>query len=378
MRSLFSRSSMQSGRTPIQSQRGLTLIELMVAIALGLLVSAALIKVYIDMNSLTRLNEGLARIQENGRFALEFMRRDVRRAGFWGCYSYPIVNPGNTSDIWYPTEELGNLTTGARAFDSTTPISGTEGSDTPNPDLPDTITLRFASESGVQVTQNQLGSHDPLTVASVTGFSVGDIAVVSDCYMHHMFAITAVNAGTLQLSHAQQADYNSDDHFEPPADWLYEPNDAEGTRFNDVRVFPALDVTYCVATGADGSTPVLRRLVNPSSAQTCAANGEELIEGVENMQILYGEDSNDADAENRATRYVPIDEVAEMERVVSIRISLLLRSIENNLTTSPSPYTFEGVTYTPGANDRYLRKAFTTTITLRNQFNDKQQPTAGL
>jgi len=68
-------------------QHGVTLIELMVALVVGLLVLGALIKVYVDMSSMYRFNEGLARVQENGRFALEFIRRDARKAGFWGCKS---------------------------------------------------------------------------------------------------------------------------------------------------------------------------------------------------------------------------------------------------------------------------------------------------
>jgi len=46
---------------------------------------------------------------------------------------------------------------------------------------------------------------------------------------------------------------------------------------------------------------------------------------------------------------------------------VLVRSINNNLTTEPSPYTFNGITVTPGSTDKYLRKVFTTTITLRNK-----------
>ena len=68
-------------------QRGVTLVELMVALALGLLVTVALLKVYIDASRMYRFNEGLARLQENGRFALEFIRRDARAAAARGCGS---------------------------------------------------------------------------------------------------------------------------------------------------------------------------------------------------------------------------------------------------------------------------------------------------
>ena len=91
---------------------------------------------------------------------------------------------------------------------------------------------------------------------------------------------------------------------------------------------------------------------------------------MENLQILYGEDT-DADGEGAngdgtANRYVPISTASlDIDRVVSVRLSLLARSLNNNLTTTPSPYTFNGTTVTPV--DQYLRKVFTTTITLRNK-----------
>ncbi|MEE1559038.1 MAG: PilW family protein, partial [Arenicellales bacterium] len=102
----------------------------------------------------------------------------------------------------------------------------------------------------------------------------------------------------------------------------------------------------------------------------CANNGDELVEGIENMQVLYGEDTDanieGADGDRTANRYVPFGtDGLDMDRVVSVRISLLVRSLNDNLTTNPSPYTYDSTATTPA--DRYLRKVFTSTITLRNK-----------
>ena len=95
------------------------------------------------------------------------------------------------------------------------------------------------------------------------------------------------------------------------------------------------------------------------------------MEGIENIQVLFGEDT-DADDEGTngdgtANRYVPFGASGlKMNRVVSVRIFLLARSLNDNLTTEPSPYYFvESDAITP--TDKRLRKVFTTTITLRNK-----------
>jgi len=94
----------------------------------------------------------------------------------------------------------------------------------------------------------------------------------------------------------------------------------------------------------------------------------DLIEGIENMQILYGEDSN---ADGWANYYVPANNVVNWEKVVSVRISLLAATLDDNLTTQPMPYTFNGITTTttstPPVTDRKIRRVFTTTIALRNR-----------
>ena len=122
--------------------------------------------------------------------------------------------------------------------------------------------------------------------------------------------------------------------------------------------------TFCIAGGPDPAQFSLRRHVNQQDGDTCLTDGDELVEGIEKMQILMGEDT---DTDGIANHYVPPDPGLDMDRVVSIRISLLAVSPNNNVTTEPAPYFFNGVSVMPNINDRYLRKVFTSTITLRNK-----------
>ena len=334
--------SFNSARESVRRQYGVTLVELMVALALGLLITVAMLKVYVDASRMYRFNEGLARVQENGRFALEFIRRDARVAGFWGCYSdAPLTNQiSATSDAWLDVA-AGHIT----------------GTNDDGLNSADSITFRSATGSGTLVNTTMTAASDSVSVDSVATITSGMAALISDCDNGDIFQVTDIS-GT-SLAHAAGTNTNTSANLSKPY--------ASGS-----RVYQAQQSTFCIALGADPSQPSLRRLTNPTSGQTCASNGDELIEGVENMQILYGEDT-DADSEGAngdgtANRYVPIGTASlDIDRVVSVRLSLLARSLNNNLTTAPSPYTFNGTAVTPGATDKYLRKVFTTTITLRNK-----------
>jgi type IV pilus assembly protein PilW len=96
---------------------------------------------------------------------------------------------------------------------------------------------------------------------------------------------------------------------------------------------------------------------------------EEIVEGVENMQITYGVDT-DAIMDGTANRYLPAASFAptgasDWARVVSVRISLLLASAEDGMTDSPQSYNFNGGIVTSA--DRRLYQVMTTTLTLRNR-----------
>ena len=342
MKSAAKQLSFNNARESVRRQYGVTLVELMVALALGLLITVAMLKVYVDASRMYRFNEGLARVQENGRFALEFIRRDARVAGFWGCYSdAPLTNQiSATSDAWLDVA-AGHIT----------------GTNDDGLNSADSITFRSATGSGTLVNTTMTAISGDVSVDSVATITSGMPVLISDCNNGDIFQVTGIS-GT-SLAHAAGTNTNTSANLSKAY--------ASGS-----RVYQAQQSTFCIAPGADPSQPSLRRLINPTSGQTCASNGDELIEGVENLQILYGEDT-DADSEGAngdgtANRYVPIGTASlDIDRVVSVRLSLLARSLNNNLTTEPSPYTFNGTAVTPGATDKYLRKVFTTTITLRNK-----------
>jgi type IV pilus assembly protein PilW len=122
------------------------------------------------------------------------------------------------------------------------------------------------------------------------------------------------------------------------------------------QVYPINTISYYVRTRTGANQPSLYHKVGSNDA-------EELMEGIEQMQILYGEDTLPLDG--APNYYVKANEVVTWANVVSIRISLLAVTLDDNLTSESLNYPYNGATITP--TDRKIRRVFNTTIAVRNR-----------
>jgi type IV pilus assembly protein PilW len=213
----------------LKNQKGLSLIELMIAITLSIFIVAAMISLFVNSKQNYRMNENMSRLQENARFAVSFLSRDIRMADYRACVTEDRLPNGS----------------GLPA------IAGQDGT----AGAPDTITVRWQS-----------------------------------------------NACGIALA-------------------------PETTVFS-------------IQTGASGS-PALFRSVNGDAA-------EELVEGIEDLQILYGQDTDNDDVPNY---FVDAATITDMAQAVSVRITLVARTLESNLA----------------ADGGRITRAFTSTVTLRNR-----------
>ena len=75
-------------QTNIKSKKskGLTLMELMIAMVIGLMLLGGALSMFVNNKRVYRQVNEVGRLQENARFALEMMTRDIRMAGFYGCH----------------------------------------------------------------------------------------------------------------------------------------------------------------------------------------------------------------------------------------------------------------------------------------------------
>lgn len=331
-------------------QSGMTLIEIMIAMLIGAFLIGGILQVFINTKQTYRMSEGQARLQENARFAVDLMAQDIRMAGFRGCNSQSNI----TSHLNTPTDFKYAFNTPLQGFEATSSSAWTPAIDA-NITSPlggsDVITIRKAEGQGNIVTShpdtdgNGIGNED-LTLANTTGLAAGNQVVVSDCSSGDVFQISNITGNV--IAHEIVASTGTS-----PTNIPGNATQPLSKSFTNGQVYPINTISYYIRTS--NGQPSLYRRIGANDAQ-------ELVEGIEQMQILYGEDT---DADKTANYYVAADSVVNMANVVSIRISLLARTLDDNLTSQAQNYTYNGATSTP--TDRRIRRVFTTTIALRNR-----------
>ena len=353
-------------------QRGLTLTELLISVAIGVLVVGALVVVYLGSRSAYRSSDSLARVQEAGRFAVEFIAQDARMSGYMGCRSRNLTIDDETLiniTANPPVQFTGSLD-GVIGFENgvlwTNPTAITRVAG-------DVLTLRRASGMTVGILSNSNPVARTVTLRhNAIGLRNNDLAVLSNCERALVFRVTNSPALTGIGDFPTQLEYKATGAG------------ASGASGNDTRQVPAfnlgsraevirfVDVSYFI-----GRNPAGR----PGLYRASAGAAEELVENVEDMDIVYGVDTTLPDRDGIIDAYLRADQMtaANWGRVVSARISLLVVGQEERITAGRQTYAFGetgGIAGTDGDGlpntreapaDGRLRHVFTTTISLRNR-----------
>jgi type IV pilus assembly protein PilW len=189
---------------------------------------------------------------------------------------------------------------------------------------------------GGQLTGNMgaVNANIQIDAANTCNISAGDAVLISDCSSADLFRATNASSGagkqTIAHSNAQNIS-----------------NFLSTAYKQDAEIFGLRATTYYLRTGAGGQ-PALWRFDNnrPVAAGT---NPIELVEGIDDMQITYGLDT---DTDGNADRYISANLVANWNNAVSVRITVSARTLDGNLTTT---------------GDGRLRRTMTTTVALRNK-----------
>jgi len=216
-------------------------------------------------------------------------------------------------------------------------------------------------DDSLQPSQDVNPSDTQIQIGSKLLIAPGSIMLLTDCSKADVF----INTAALGKSYLERSTTcpGSSQFCNKGVPW------SQTYSKNEARVYLSTSVAYYIGLSNTTHEPALFRYDFKSSSP---GQPEELVDGVENMQVLYG--VNDSGAPASANKYVPINKVKKLSDIYAIRISLLMRTtgeIANRPLPKTMPTQYVGAIDSTAVQvvplpDRRLRKVFTTTIALRN------------
>lgn len=364
-----------AGRRPkiqlsrLKRQGGLSLIELMIAMALGLILTLGVVEIFLGSNKTYRLTDSIAKLQENLRFSLSTFSYDGRMAGHAGCMVGQPTNHVDTSsssalDLIYNNSAIvgwGYSGTGlGDAYTVTDFTPGNSGWSNGTSDavpsalsgevIPgtDILVLNTSDITNVEISGNASGS--ALNTVGKTDIKKGTIisVIAGDCSGGDLFQNTseATDSSVTRDGGGSPGNTSSEDL---------------GIYDSDASVYTFRSTAYYIGAGTDGEPSLFRERLDAGDTGSGAV---ELLSGVENMQVLYGV-ANGAD--KQASQYVPSSDVSDWNQVVSFRVALLMRSADMRIDTDEAQVSnLVGVKVT-SPKDRRARLVGTTTVGIRNR-----------
>jgi type IV pilus assembly protein PilW len=351
----------------VKQQTGFSMVELMVAITLALILTGAVISVFVGSRTAFQATAGVGELSDSGRFALSLIGESARSAGNLACNSAmsatsQTVVPGAPVTAFINSYAQGIAGYEANVAAPAVPTVGAANNWTPNldPALPgaapgpvgapvqgsDVLVVRSSVPRALPVytTADAAPNALVLTVTQVPAASAGfQYAAVSDCTKSVIFQVAAMGAGATTVS------LNAG---------------LPGVGFSAGAVVAPLTTTvYYIGTGSDGDSSLWR--IEQVSNGVGFAPPEELVPDVENMQLLYGIDPAGTQT---AAAYVTADQVGALN-IVSIQVALLVASAPATKPVVPvAGYTLLG-TAVPVPADNRVRQVFNATINLRDAVN---------
>lgn len=328
---------------PRHKTAGFTLVEIMIAMTLGLLLMAGAYAVFESTHRTERMNNVMSRIQENARFVQGVLSREIRMAGASDCGSFSSKKIYVTASTIPSTfGQPGQAIHGVNNVGAGNTYGARPGTDV--------LTIQGMTGQLAHIVGNFVPNNSNIKISNDKGhWHAGDVALVTDCSMGHLFAITNSPNGngnsSVTLTHA------SDVNTTPHLDHVYDQNATVGVLQSE---------TYYVAktgkTAADGTPEyALYRAINGASANP-------LVIGVSNFQVLFGVDTTPGNGIDSASEYVPASQVTDWTMVRSVRVEATLRSTK--------AYVGEGLQAYPmglDSPDRRLKYLVYTTAAIRGR-----------
>lgn len=304
---------------------GFTLIELMIALLLGLLVMAAAIGIFLSNRQAYSATENLGRVQENVRFAFELMAHDIRRAGANPCGSHiPLVNTVGSPRGWW-----AGLSTTVVDDDLVNPWrntmvaypAGTQATGIPRVIDTDAIEIIAAGEPVFSAEAHDPAANTFTLNSSGHDFQVGGVMMVCDARQASVFRVADMSANTVSHGGAGNCTPNLGlpDDCDAATPYTYQPN-AVLARLDGVR--------WYVGDNGRGSQSLYYTRVNADGSDT---TNEEVVEGVDGLDFEFLVEG--ADSYVRTSAMTGID----WGSVTAVRVNLGLTATDAAGSTTGSP-----------------------------------------
>jgi type IV pilus assembly protein PilW len=333
------------------------LIELMVSIVIGLLIITALLAIYVNSNSASKSSQNTSELVNNGRYAMDLIKSDLRQAGFKG-YTWAPPDPLDKalSTVITPisNECLQNNTAAAGSFVANI-WQGVWGADDTNP----------FSAGGNCLTAYARG--DILVVRRVSPSPVSALAP-GTFYFRSNYASGEVFRGA-PITACDTTQFPSSNY---PSPYNKYPC-ITGKAGVDLRDFSlVINVYYIRSYSVSASeNPLVPALVRVYLRSDGSMASEMVASGIENLQVQYGRTLSDLTTrfDNASsltgTSYLTATSNQDWADVNSVRVWLLSRNASKEQGFSGSvTYSMGNATVT--AADGYRRQVFNSIVELRN------------
>lgn len=329
-------------QTHLPDERGVSLIELMIAMVLGLIVIGGVISLFVSNSQTYRATEALSHVQESARTAFELLARDIRQAAGTACgASDRIANTLEDKGLWWQ-DWVGimgyDAPTAAAAVDFGSAIgqriNGT-----------DALLLQGMNNTGLYIASHNVTSANFKINAATTTLSTNDILMICDFTQASIFQATSYNSQNVTVVHNTGTGTigNCSKGLGFPTICTTLGNPYQYSQNSQIARLSA--VTWYIGNNgraADGGRGLYRQRLGSGASVTT----EEIVSGVTDMQLSY--------RQGTSTDFITADAVGNWDQVNAVQVTLTIDSTAQNIATTAN-------------NEGRLQRTLTTVVALRNR-----------
>ncbi|WP_226666303.1 PilW family protein [Microbulbifer aggregans] len=314
-------------------QRGLSLIELMIGILLSSMLLLGVLQVFQSNTSASRTQTAFSRVQESGRFAIDLLSKKIRAADYWGCAPDQnsivnhLVNPTGVfdsigADGVQGINDAASETIGSKAVKAGTDVLILSG------------TVDACAGGGRMVAPAVATPGSPV-VRGDCPVVAGDIVLLANCKAGDVVAVSSISGETSRT--------------------ITQGSTLQEVYGADSKILKPYRTKYFISASQAGENSLF---VNDESGNT-----QELVPGIEDMQVSYGRDTSGDGVVN--IWQSAENNLVNMEQVTAIKLELLVASEAGAAVGAQTVTRLDGTQ--SNYNDGRLRKLYVATVKVRNR-----------